>query len=435
MRPTWESAVRRRVLPPAVTALSLTLGAACGPSGERCVGGCGSNRGRALFGPAASQDWTSFRNGPLRQGVSESGLLGNAVTIEWRREGFLKLAYSAVKPSGAVWDDALYYPSDDGVMWSFDRRTGDPRWSRRLSGHEKGIHGSPAAAKSVVWIGTYSGYLHALDAKSGREIYDARPGRWIGSSPVYVPEDNALYLSHETLGSNGSGAGFVTRNDPRTGEEVWRSVVQDDYIHSSVAVDPEAGLVFVGANNGVFFSMDSQTGETVWSRDFEPEPGSSGADIKTTPAVSPDRDLVVVPTWDGSIYALRRRTGETVWETRVGGAFMGSAAIHEGTGRVYVGTPLRRDALLALDLDTGDVEWRIDVQGGIRSSPAVNGAGDGLVVGSDSGTLWGVDAATGDAVWSFTADGPITASPIWVRDRIYFAANEGSLYALEVVSD
>jgi len=427
--------VRRRAHALTVTALALGLGVACGSSDEACVGGCDSDLGRALFGPAAAADWTSFRNGPLRQGVSEGGVLGRSVAVEWQREGFLKLAYSAVKPSGAVWGDALYYPSDDGEMWAFDRRSGDPLWNRALSDHEKGIHGSPAAAKSVVWIGTYSGNLHALDPESGREIYGIRPGRWIGSSPVYAPEDNALFVSHETLGSGGSGAGFVTRNDPRTGEEIWRSEVQDDYIHSSVAVDAEAGLVFVGANDGVIFAMDTETGDTVWSRDFEPEPDSSAADIKTTPAVSPARDLVVVPTWDGSVYGLRRRTGKTVWQTRVGGAFMGSAAIHESTGRVYLGTPLRRDALLALDLETGEVQWRLDVEGGIQGSPAVNGAGDGLVVGSDSGMLWGVDARTGDAVWSFTADGPLTASPTWVRDRIYFAAKEGSLYALQVIPD
>lgn len=419
-------------------ALTLAL-AGCGESAlsGTCVGGCGGNGGGELFGPAAPTDWTSFRNGALRTGVAVGGVLGSDVQVAWRRPDFMVLDYSAVKPSAVVWGDGLYVPSDEGTLWAFDRHTGDVLWSSKLSDAGKGIHGSPAVSKSVVWVGTYSGYLHAVDRLTGEEVYRYRPGRWIGSSPVYVPEHNSVYVSHETWVDGLPGAGLVTRNDPRTGEAVWTSDLIDHYPHSSVAVEPTRGRVVVGANDGRVRTYDSETGELLWSRDFEPgeEADPYTADIKTTPALSPGRNLAIVGTWDRNLYALDLTTGQTRWTVDTGGALMGSAAVHEATGRVYVGTTTGRDALLAISLDSGEVVWRLDTNSRIDSSPAVNDTGDGLVVGSSDGRVWGVDTATGQARWVFQADGPVTASPAWVGPMIYVGAKQGSLYALQTIDD
>ncbi len=401
-----------------------------------CVGGCETKGGPELFGPGNSTDWTSFRNGALRSGGAKGGVLGSNVRVAWSRPEFLVLDYSAVKPSAAVWDDGLYVPSDDGTLWAFDRYDGELRWSIALSDAEKGIHGSPAVSRSVVWIGTYSGYVHAVDRVGGTEIYRFRPGRWVGSSPIYVPEHNALYVSHETW-ADGRPAGLVTRNDPRTGELVWTSARIDHYPHSSVAVEPNANILVVGANDGRMRAYDSDTGALRWSRAFEPGEGDDlpTADIKTTPAISPDRSLVVFGTWDHRVYGLDLRTGDLRWSVDTGGPMMGSPAIHEGTGRAFVGTQTSRDALLAIDLDTGAVVWRLDTRSGIQSSPAVNDEGDGLVVGANDGRIWGVDAVTGQARWTFQADGSVTASPAWVGRMIYVAAKKGSLYALETFAN
>jgi serine/threonine-protein kinase len=416
------------------------LVAACGedaPYAGGCVGGCDSPGGRGLFGPASPEDWTSFRNGPARTGVATGAVLGDDVRVVWRRPEFLKLAYSAVKPSAAVWGDGLYIPSDEGTQWAFDRHTGDVRWSVKLSDAANGIHGSPAVSKAVVWIGTYSGNVHALDRTSGEEVYRFFPGRWIGSSPIYVPAHEAVYVSHETSADGLPGAGLVTKNDPRTGRALWTSDRLDHYPHSSVAVDTDGQRVFVGANDGIFRAYDADTGELLWAHDLEPgdEPDPPTADIKTTPAVSAALGLVVFGTWDRHVYALNVDDGTVAWSVDTGGRLMGSAALHEGTERVYVGTNARRDALLAIDLRTGAVAWRFDAGAGIQSSPAVDDRGEGVVVGASDGRLWGLDAATGVPRWSFAADGPLTASPAWVGRNIYIAAKEGSLYALETVED
>ena len=48
--------------------------------------------------------------------------------------------------------------------------------------------------------------------------------------------------------------------------------------------------------------------------------------------------LTVFGTWDRNVYALKTETGEQVWAFDTGGLLMGSTALDDNTGRVYVGT-------------------------------------------------------------------------------------------------
>jgi outer membrane protein assembly factor BamB len=421
----------------ALVALLAACGNKDGVVKNNCVGGCKEDNGRELFGPADDSDWVSFRNGPRRTGVAVDGVLGTGVREMWRKDDFLVLDYSAAKPSGAVWGDALYYPSDGGRMWAFDRHTGEKLWSTHLTDASNGIHSSPAVTKSTVLIGTYSGWLHTLDRDSGDEIWRYRMGNVIGSSPVYVWDHNAIYTSHETPQKGDlPGGGYVTRNDPRTGEPEWKSSKLEHWPHASVAVDPERNVVVVGANDGIFHAYSTDDGDELWSRDFEPgeEYDPPTADIKTTAAISAERGLAVFGTWDNFMYALDLETGEEVWKVDTRGSVMGSAALHDESGRVYLGTRAG-EALIAVDLDSGEVAWRADVGAGIISSPAVNSAGDGLVVGTNGGEVIGVDTSDGSVVWRFDAGGPVTASPAWVGRHIYVAAKNGALFGLETVDE
>jgi outer membrane protein assembly factor BamB len=351
----------------------------------------------------------------------------------WRVDGHLTLDYGAAKPSGAVWGDMLFYPGDFGDMKAFDRHTGQELWSTRLIDGGNGIHSSPAVTESIVLIGTYRGYLHALDRSTGEEIWKYNIGNVIGSSPVYVPEHEAIYISHETPREDPlAGGGYVTKNNPYNGEAIWQSPKLHHWPHASVAVDPERKIVAVGANDGIFHAYSTDTGEELWARDFEPgeEFDPSTADIKTTAAISASRGLIVFGTWDSNVYALQIETGDTVWQFDVGGKVMGSVAIDDENGRVYIPALSPSSGVYALDLDTGEEVWKFDAGSSVLSSPAISGDRSRVVFGSHSGHLFAVEAETGAEVWRFETDGAITASPALVGDMIYIAAKEGALYGL-----
>lgn len=426
---------RRRAIA-ALALASVTLaGTSCsdnvGRARNNCVGACDAplddEMARELFGPADPSDWTMFRNNPLRNGRAEGAVVGDEVELVWSRADFMVRDWTAVKPSGVVWGDSLYYPSDQGTLYAFDRMTGDVRWEVELIDRSPGIHGTPLVTASTVCVGTYAGFLHCLDRDSGEEIWKYKAGNVIGSSPLYLG-DNAIYVSHETPARRGAeGGGYVTKNDPRDGSEIWASEPLGHWPHASVAAHPDERIIVVGANDGILRGYDADSGEERWSVDFER--GDEEADIKTTAAISEPRRLAVLGTWDDHVHAVDLATGDVRWSYLAGSNMQGSPALDDRAGRVYQGTAGRK-TLVALDLDTGEEIWTIDVGGRISSSPALSGDGSRLVVGTNDGTVIAVEAETGDVVWTFEADGPVSASPTLVGDMIYVAARFGSLYAL-----
>ena len=117
-----------------------------------------------------------------------------------------------------------------------------------------------------------------------------------------------------------------------------------------------------------------------------------------------------------------------LWTLEAGDSIDSSAAIFEGT--VYVGT--YTGELIAVDLDTGTLEWTYlasEVMGIGESSPAV---GDGLVyIGDLGGVLHAVDRTTGQMVWTYQTDGEIKSSPVVTGNTILVGSYDGYLYALD----
>lgn len=407
-----------------------------GKASNNCVGACDAGLedadARDLFAPAEEGDWTVHRADVHRTGYAPDSKIGTSVELVWQREGFLQREWTAVKPSGVVWGDTLFYPSDSGVIYAFDRMSGTVRWETELIDRDPGIHGSPVVTVSTVCQGTYAGFLHCLDRETGEEIWRYRIGNVIGSSPSYVPEHNAIYVSHEAPREDPApGAGYVTKNDPRTGDAIWVSEKLGHWPHASVAVDPERNVVMVGANDGIFHGFDTDTGEEIWQRDFEAESGE--ADIKGTPALSATRGLVVFGTWDHHVYALDIETGAERWSFDAGGSMQSSAALDDVNGRVFIGRSGSGPSFFAIDLDSGQQLWSATL-GSVTSSPAISGDRSRIVVGTADGRVVALEAETGEIVWEFETDGPVSASPTLVGDMIYFAARFGSLYAIRTTN-
>lgn len=76
--------------------------------------------------------------------------------------------------------------------------------------------------------------------------------------------------------------------------------------------------------------------------------------------------------------------------------------------------------------------WSYDTGGDIFSSPAVGG---GLVVvGSDDGSVYGLDAKTGARAWKRPTGGPVRSSPTLAGNRVFVGSNDGNLYALDLLT-
>jgi outer membrane protein assembly factor BamB len=92
-------------------------------------------------------------------------------------------------------------------------------------------------------------------------------------------------------------------------------------------------------------------------------------------------------TWgaDSSVYALDMHTGEVQWRFEAEGGIVSSPAVARGT--VYVGDLHRH--VYALNAEMGEERWSIDVGRFIFSSPTI--AGGTVCVGSPDTHLYAID--------------------------------------------
>jgi outer membrane protein assembly factor BamB len=92
----------------------------------------------------------------------------------------------------AVFEQQLYYGDQDGVLHAVDARTGRQLWHRDLPGAIRSVPAIGSSPHDTVWVGTDSGLLAALDRHSGRILWQKQLDDPILHSPM--PLAGKVYL-------------------------------------------------------------------------------------------------------------------------------------------------------------------------------------------------------------------------------------------------
>lgn len=301
------------------------------------------------------------------------------------------------------------------------------------------VYSSPAIADGIIYVASKSGFLHAIDAGSGTEIWRVTVSNYVTrSSPAVV--DGTVYI--------GGGFAFLAI-DAKTGQERWRVPVQ----YSGQATPTVAGgIVVVSSQEGYVFGIDAKSGEVKWR---SPTDGVTFG----TPAIAGTQ--VVFGTDAGIFYSLELSTGKLHWRTPLAGAIFASPAIMGSSVLI----PTQASTLLAIDLKTGDELWRaaqggaetpavtsdlvvlaasdggvygLDFASGVQrwlypsgkrsvSAPVISG--DAIIAGSGN-TLLALDPATGKPKWYYLANDIIETSPVVLDGYVFFGSRDGFLYAV-----
>ena len=405
--------------------ITLALGggnAACGDDTQ----GAGGSRFPSVVPPVPAGTWPQYRLDASHQGLSPSGTaLGADLELAWQSGPYGIGNYSASKSSPAVDAERVYVGVDDGQLLALDRRDGAVAWrfqSRRFEVELEttdpahlGIHGSPAVDERNAYIGDYSGWLYAVDKRTGELVWEVQLGGSIGASPVLLGE--YLFIAVEYPVPDGQV--FVLRAP--TGEVVWSSPSLGHNPHASVSIDAASGLLFVGANHGVLFCFDYVRGRQPWSF-------LTGGAIKSTAAVA--GDTVYVTSWDGKLYGLLGATGEKRLEFAATAASMSSPAAHGDM--VFFGSD--DGVLRAVSRRDGSLVWAFPTQGPILSSPTVIQDSALLAFGSRDKYLYLLDLATGGLRQAIELGGPVTSAPAAVGDSLFVNDDGGTVYAFRSAS-
>jgi alcohol dehydrogenase (cytochrome c) len=211
---------------------------------------------------------------------------------------------------------------------------------------------APIVVDGVMFLSGWDGWVWALDAKTGVEIWRYKHA---------VPFDVSLCCGNVNRGvavAQGK-VFFVTANahvlalDATTGKRVWDKTYGDVRAGESATVAPLVvkDKVIVGSSGGEFGvrghldAFDLETGEHHWRCYMIPKPGEPGSE--TWPA-------------DGEAWA---RGGANCWLT---GTFDPETnLLYVGTGNpapdfdggVREGDNLYTDCIVAVDVDAGQIRW------------------------------------------------------------------------------
>ena len=238
-------------------------------------------------------------------------------------------------------------------------------------------------------------------------------------------------------------------SDRSNGETYWYGMES-----SAVIV---GRYLYVSENGGLFFCVDLDSMELVWTQD-------TLDDSNSTPVFEPDGDnhgyIYTAPSlhWTAeensgsvNIYKLDAVTGDVVWSRSydcytvdgVSGGVQSSPVLgREGSsidGLVIYGVSrspwMENGLLVALDTATGCEVWRLEMDHYAWSSPAAlyDGAGNARLVLCDSaGAAFLIDAASGQILSSEDLGSLVEASPAAYGDTLVVGTRGQKIVGLRV---
>jgi polyvinyl alcohol dehydrogenase (cytochrome) len=330
--------------------------------------------------PKTSPSWDGWGNGPqnLRfQPKSQAKLTPQDLPRLELKWAFGYANVSSARPQPTVVGGRLFAPSENGLVYALDARTGCRYWTYRAkAGIPTAIvtgpyHDAAGNTGLALFFGDRKANAYALDAQTGHEIWmrnvETHPAAAISGAlafdgtRVFVPVGGMAASPCCTF------RGSVSALDASTGAVLWKTFTIDASsprrvpsqdgaaafgpagggIQSVPIVDSKRRLVYVATGNSyadppqlttdAVLALDANTGEIKWSKqmtlgdDSAPKCKDDAATCPKTP--SPDfnlsappilvragnRDVLVLPQQTGVLWALDpEQSGEVVWQYHIG---------------------------------------------------------------------------------------------------------------------
>jgi outer membrane protein assembly factor BamB len=169
------------------------------------------------------------------------------------------------------------------------------------------------------------------------------------------------YLGGPAHPSYASTATAFTVANASATSSIWQLTTLG-YLDASPSVN--AGVVYIGSENGTFYAIDAATGAIKWSKPL-PIANCANAGIVSTATIATDPVSSVLTVYVGAadhyLYALNAANGTTIWRTLIGGtssAYYNWSSPTIANGFVYyaVATSCGNagdDGMVALDQHTG----------------------------------------------------------------------------------
>ncbi|MGI9345136.1 MAG: PQQ-dependent dehydrogenase, methanol/ethanol family [Gammaproteobacteria bacterium] len=282
-----------------------------------------------------------------------------------------KACCDVVNRGVAVWEGTLYLGTLDGYLVALNARTGEEIWRTLTIDASKPytITGAPRIAKNLVIIGNggaeygVRGYVSAYDATSGELVWRFYT---VPGNPADGFESDAMRKAAATW----------------SGSEWW-NVGGGGTVWDSMAYDANLGLLYIGTGNGSpwtrferspgggdnlylssIVALKIETGEYVWH--YQTTPGDTWDYTATQHLILAElridgqvRKVVMQAPKNGFFYVLDRKTGKLISANNYVPVNWASG-IDLDTGRPIenLATNFRKEAKLVLPSPFGGHNWQ-----------------------------------------------------------------------------
>jgi outer membrane protein assembly factor BamB len=319
-------------------------------------------------------------------------------------------------------EGAIYVATADLYLYCVDSE-GQVRWKHSLieSVELDGVRiltdqiagggyftGKPTAVGDHAYVGSPSGFVHAIHETTGKEVWRFECGAAVSAAPTFY--NGRIYFGQQ------GGEDWYYCLDAKTGELVWKQSIGWDWGSANAAHN----RIFVPGIDGFANCLDADTGAILWryrtSRSTCSEPIIDG-------------DTVYFGGWDHYFYAFDLVSGRLLWKFHVDGACDSGTAVAKD-GRVYLPSG-DSDCFRCLDGKTGEIIWEF-CRPKTNFNATLSFDGEHVYISINQGTgLCGIwvtsticclDAKTGELVWEHEGGG-IPGSVV-AGDSVYFASSE-----------
>ena len=331
-------------------------------------------------------------------------------------------------------DGTLFVNGFNSVLFAVDPVTGEELWQSVVDSHPNATgFSSPVVYGDLVIVGsssgeeavaednaTFRGAVVAFDRETGDEVWR--------HSTVQPPENGVAVWSSVSIDED-AGVVFATTGNNYTGE--------------------------AGSTSDAIFALDIETGELLWLTQLSEgdiftirNPRSPDSDFGTNPILFDvdGRRLLGAGQKSGMFWVLDRETGEIVWSRQVSG---GSALIggvfnngaYDGERIIVAGNNGESDGpgsepangeseggaargvgtsvLMAMDPADGSIIWERQLPAWVWA-PITIANGVGYV--SAESELQAFDVETGEKLFTFQTGGTITSGAAVADGQLYFGS-------------
>ncbi len=251
-----------------------------------------------------------------------------------------------------------------------------------------------------------NGTAYALDAETGKVLWERSLGRLNASSPTY--SRHRLYIVNLV-------PGHIVKLDAKTGKVIWKHSLPGRAESSPVVVGRS---VYFGCEDGNLYALSTISGNVRWATPL-------GGPVKSAPAYY--GGTLYVGDYGGYMNAVDAKTGKLKWQSGSLGQGFGTSGQFYSTpavafGRVYAGN--NDDRVYSFDIKDGTLAWSYSTGGYAYSGPTVSTTRHSpptVYIGSFDGNIYALDAKDGSLRWSHSAGGQVVGSLSSIGDIVYVA--------------